>query len=358
MSVDLLTELLKWLSGPLILVAVGIWAGPDLIEKWIALFWRLLSFLGSIFRGARKRYVKHDLQSRVNLFTKRMRKQAPFLDVDGVKLEWVDEALTPEAIIEKNKVIVRVNHQEPDDHNFVQAAYLYVSKCLLLRVKRYLSPSQRESIDLYTLSTLLEDEKPAAVDWFLGEYLHPRTEDPEGPVAVLIDKYARFNRSGLYYPIYLQELRYLGMKVFGGRQDDRIISEVNALVDHLTRLADRTVGSEDVPLSFMRTYCRFALVIIGRWFNITPEGGAWTAYVKNNVIPANIETLYLLGRVENRETIDAVAESIAEWFDTARTTGGRATLRYPDGGAQDVEHHVVILRKKGIPIVQPSDPVT
>ena len=113
-----------------------------------------------------------------------------------------------------------------------------------LKVKRYVSPSQRQAIDLYVTTRLLEREKPGVVVYFLDEYLHKNLDDPATKTAQYYDRLAKIDRGGLFYPIFLQELDFLGNKVFGKRQDDKIVAEVNSLVDFLEPIATRPIGQD------------------------------------------------------------------------------------------------------------------
>ena len=56
------------------------------------------------------------------------------------------------------------------------------------------------------------------------------------------------DESGLFYEILLQELAFLGNKVFLGpkHKNSKIIVEVTKAIDFLERVAVRTVG-EEVP---------------------------------------------------------------------------------------------------------------
>jgi len=63
----ILKPLLFGLPPVLVLVIILLFF-PEKIEKWSALLWKLMSFMGGLFRFARKRYIKHDLQGRVNDF--------------------------------------------------------------------------------------------------------------------------------------------------------------------------------------------------------------------------------------------------------------------------------------------------
>lgn len=70
---------------------IFILANLEKAEKLVALFWKALSLLRGVFKGAHKQYVKHDLQGRVNDFAKNLGKEAPYLAEERVTLEWIDD---------------------------------------------------------------------------------------------------------------------------------------------------------------------------------------------------------------------------------------------------------------------------
>ena len=243
-------EILKYFLpslGSAAIIALFILFNPEKVEKWSALLWKLLAGLGGVFRKAHKRYVKHDLQGRVNDFVNSLRKQVPGVGPTKLRVEWVDPSVARKSFIEKNEVVLRLCRDDPADHNFVHGAYLFVSGTLLRKPKRYLSPSQKEGIDLFVCTKLLEQEKPSILEVFLDEYLHPKTDDAKSKVALYVDDFALLDRGGLFFPVFLQELEYLGDKVFGRRRDDVIVTEVNGLISFLKPIAMRKVEQAPGP---------------------------------------------------------------------------------------------------------------
>src|SRR5438552_333653 len=154
-------------AGPVVLLLLALLFFPEKIEAWSALLWKLLNRFGRLFKGAHRRYVKHDLQGRVNDFVKSLRREVPAIGATKLRLEWVDPSVPRKSFIENETVVLRLRRNDPADQNFVHGAYLFVSGMLLRRPKRYLSPSQRDAIDLFVCSKLLEREKPAVVEAFL-----------------------------------------------------------------------------------------------------------------------------------------------------------------------------------------------
>ncbi len=127
-------DLLKVLAGALAALGVtGAFAGwlyahPEKAEKWVA-----LSYLwgSTIFRFAHRQYVKHDLQGRVNEFTRSLWKEAPFLAARRLRVELTDGQVDRVAFLNEDAVFLRLRRSDPADTNFVHGAYMFVATSLL-----------------------------------------------------------------------------------------------------------------------------------------------------------------------------------------------------------------------------------
>ena len=350
---------LKTLLAPLGavgLVAIGIviylLVMPEKAEKASAM---IAGFVSRFAKGANKRYVRYDLQGRINDFTRDLRTDAPFLSDHKVKIQWTEPTnLDRAAFIEGNEVFVRLRRDDPKDRNFVHGSFLFVSLAMLSKVKRYISQSHRKALDLYVTTKLLEREKPDVLGFFLDEYMHPAT-GPSSKVTTFTDTFAIIDEAGLFFSVLLQELHFLGEKVFGQRRDDAIIREVNELLVHLKAVAERKLG-EEMDLDFVKQYCRFAVVIVGRSFKIgqSPEGSPWRAFIERNLLPNDIETVYLVGAIENRPVMDRVARDLADHFHVHRTRQIEVMLRDKDGSRIKARQYQAVLRRKGVAVIRTS----
>lgn len=251
---SLITLLVVSITGVSLWVALVLYIlfFPEKIEIISSWFWLGLSKIKKFAGFAHKQYVKHDLQGRLNDYMRKVKGQAPYLAGSRFKVEYTEQNLTKKGFFDNDQVILRVRRDDPQETNFVHVAYWAVATGLLFKTKRYISPSQGEAVDLYFTTRLFEEEKPSVVNVFLDNYLHPKMANPKAKVARYYDDYARIDHGGYFYSVFLQELDYLGDKVFGGRKDDQIIKEVNALIPHsvfeVCRTAeDRRRGNGSVP---------------------------------------------------------------------------------------------------------------
>lgn len=352
---QILKQIVAWLGGLSTtgFILVYLLINPEKIEILSSLLWRFLSKFGALFKFAHKQYVKLDIQSRVNEYARELSKEAPFLATTRTRVEWVGCEVTRDSFLEDNQVILRLRRDDSEDLNFVHGAYLFVSTGLLYQIKRYLSQSQRKAVDLYTTTNLIEREKPSVKGYFLDNYLHPELVDTNSKVARFFDTFAKIDNGGYFYPVLLQELDFLGQKVFGARKDDQIIIEVNALIEFLEPISLRQIG-EERDLDFKQQYCRFAIMIVGRSYKLTSEGEVYINYVRKHLIPEKIETIYMLGLWQNRHIIKNICEALSDTYDECRTRRSKVVLKY---GEKTIERDqfLIVLRMKGVKLFQPSD---
>lgn len=326
---------------------------PERFDKWRAL---VLQWLSRIFKFLRKRFVQFDLQGRINTFVKALKEEAPYLADERVKLEWVDDTTNRESLLREGGVILRLREDDEAERNFVHGAYLFVSRSLLFKTKRYISKAHRESIDLFVTTQLLQREKPSVVAMFLEDYLHPRTETPDSKVVENFDCFDRLNKAGYFYPVFLQELSFLGDKVFGKKRDQKILEEVNGLVAFLDSLSSKPLGVDaEKGLEYCQSYCRFAVVIIGKSHNVITGEQVWIRYILNNLISLDIETLYLLGAQTNSDLIDGVVSGLDDYFEPWAASEAEVSLKSRDKGRVQRDRYLVVLRRIGTPVFQPSE---
>lgn len=353
----LLGSLLDLLPGLGIvgLLIIILLLNPEKIEKWSAMLWFVLARFGTLFKGAHKKYVKHDLQARINTFVKTVAADIPGMISKKVDIEWVSGDITRKSFLQDGKVIVRLRRDDPQQCNFVHGAYLFVSTSLLYKAKRYISPSQREAIDLYITSDLLKLQKPGVRDFFLEEYLHPRLAAKRSKRLAYFDQFARIHTGGLFYPVLLQELDFLGSKVFGGPKDDRLIHEADSLIGFLKDIASRTIG-EETDLEFVRKYCRCAIVIIGRPSKLLVSTTPYIEFIRQHLIPEKIENIYVVGKWDNRHPIDEICQGVGDTYDIWSSGKSKGVLKYkyPDREIQ-IEQYSVVLRLRGVRVFQPSE---
>jgi hypothetical protein len=343
---DAIKYLLSFGAGVSITAAIVlvIFLNPDKAQIWASWFWAGLS---KVYRGAQKKYTKYDLQGHINDFSREVGTEAPFLAATQVRVEFTKEA-EREAFLRGDAVIIRLRTSDREDQNFIHGAYMFVSASLLFKAKRYLSDTQRTALDLFVTAKLLGKERPAALGHFLDEYVHPELAKANAKEGQLFEKFEAIESRGHFYSVVLQEFDFLGSKVFGRRKDDRVITEVRSFIDLMESFALRKIGEEG-DLKHVGTYCRMALVIIGKSVKLSSGGvDPYVNYIRRQLVPKSIETVYVLGAGENAPMLDTVAARVADVFEVHRQRRSQTLLEFTDGRQIAAEQYLVVLRLKGV----------
>jgi len=264
---------------------------PEALEKWATVLYRIVYF---ITKQGGKRIVKHDIQSRINGFSRVLGKEIANYEPVGINIEWVKNEDVAESFFRDDKVVIRMRHHQDQDKNFVIAAMAFVSQSILSKTKKYLSRNQRESIDLYVCKDLCHREKPRVEEKFFDYYFVPQTDESER-IKEFVNKYEIMHKVGIFYGVLVQELNFLGKKVFSQPRSRNIIEEVTHLIDFLEKYAKREVGDEDIQTTFRGKYCRCGIMIVGKSFKV--QNGKTDPYLNyiEMLVHSKIENIYLIG---------------------------------------------------------------
>lgn len=347
-------EVLKYLLPALGLGALGVvflMFFPEKVEKLSVLLLRVLQIVPAFFSFAHRKYVKHDIQSRVNDFVRQLRVEVPTLGEDRLTVEWASTDTDKKSFLADGKIVLRLREDDPQDHNFVHGAFLYVSQALLLKSKRYLSLTQRESLDLFVCSKLIEKEKPRVRSFFIDNYLFPKTKDKQSLVNVYLDDFEILAEGKLFFSTFIQELEHLGEKVFGRREDEKIRAEVNELIAFLKPIALRKVGDVN-DLEYHGHYCRFGIMFVGKPLKMLGDLRPYKNYFRAHFAKTATETVYLIGLAENQQKLLEISHEFLEEFQLSIVRKFRKNLYYDDGAVRVVDQCLIVLRRKDTKLIR------
>lgn len=154
---------------------------------------------------------------------------------------------------------------------------MFVKVALLVKAKRYIAKYQRQAIDLFTVTKILQENDTNALREIVEEYLYSAMESDK--VNDLFGKFEDINNFGLYFPAFITEMTFLGEKVFSKKRNDKAIyEEVNALVNFLYNFSHRKISDNNIT-DYTGTYCKCAIRILGKQSKITNEGR--DVYIRN-----------------------------------------------------------------------------
>jgi phosphopantetheine adenylyltransferase len=319
---------------------------PDKLEKLCSLFYKSITRL---FKSAENNYIKYDIQFHVNSFINDLYQRIPSLTPTSVKLEWIDENQTAEQFIKSDQLVLRMHRSTNQNKNVVNATFTFVTYSLLRKAKRYIAKYQKESIDLFVSFKLLEKAKYQILDEFVQEYLQAGLEKEK--VVDLYEKFFDMDKAGLFFPVFLSEMTFLGEKVFGKKRDDeRIFEEVKNTVYFLNRFSLRKFDEQAIN-EFNGTYCKYVIRIIGKRFKIDKEGEK--VYLNNlKKIPANIETIYLIGSKSNKSFINSIVSKFIrnDGYLLHHKYEYKAKIKDKEEADFEVETYLIVLRNNTLEV--------
>ncbi|TGM61805.1 hypothetical protein [Leptospira vanthielii] len=318
---------------------------PEKIEKWSSLVYKFFINIGIAAGWIKRKYIQHDLQSRVNAFVKKTVKWLPQMNISQVQLKWVDvEKIDKRSFLDDNQIILVLSSSDPDDQNFVHGAYHFVSTSLLSKAKKYISQSQRESLDLFVTNKIINEEKLSVRDYFIDEYLHPGMQKFSGKALEYYEKYEKIEISGIFYSIYLNELDLIGGKVYGKTKNHSINIEVDNLLDFLIKFAGRKIG-DDTDLQFIDTNSNLAIIIIGKSTKILETPEVYRKFINEKILPKSFKSIYLIGNIVNYEFMENIASNYQNSYEIIMKKKGLSKLKNKNGEDIEVENATIVLLK-------------
>jgi hypothetical protein len=324
-----------------ILLLIFFW---DKVELFISRVLKILGGISKSFIYFRKKSIQHDLQSRINIFIKDLKKNVSDLETDRFAIHWIDDTTDRKSFIESGKVVLRLKDYDTEDDNFIHGTYMFVSTCLLFKVKHHLSPSQKESVDLFVTADIIRKEKNYIIDKFLENYLQPCLEKSEKNKKYYI-KYESIHNHGYFYPVLINELDFLGKKVFASISKAILVNEFDEIIEFLFSSSARCIGDDYANLEYLGEHTRIVIFIIGKPEKIADEE-RYEYFLKQKLGRNKIEGIYAVGDVKNKEIIDRICSHNDGLYDVVKNGESAALLNRRDGTTKCIQQYFVILRKK------------
>ncbi len=332
-------------TGGLIFVLLFLF--PEKVEKWQAIIWGWIEATGILYKKANKEKIRHSIQSDVSEFATGLSLELPQFNPPGVKIEWIEEAGNRKAFIENGKAVIRLRRKDQNNENIVSACLLYVSQILLNRTGRYLSPTQREAVELFVGYKFLERQAEEVFDTFIDRWLYPGIEKGNEKISGYFERFRIIDSSQFFLPVFLQELVYMGDKVFNRKRDDSIEKEVDGALQFLEKHAARKLGEKVESPYFNGDACRFAIMIVGLSMNVEDERyEVYLKHIRDNLLPCDVETIYMIGPVRNTKFMREVARQVSDEFSNPFSKNYNATLHNSEGEDIPTTNFLLVLRRK------------
>ena len=278
---------------------------PEKFEKWMSMIAWVIS---RVWKNAEYFATKAEIQGRVNSFVSTLESNTA-TTFPRVSLRWKARG-NDEIVWDEGQAIIVMRDRNHRSKNLIHAAYLFTAEALLKKSARHLSKTQKISLDLFSTMLILEKESKFVVEQFMNEYFLPET-DKNKAIRGLIQQYVHIERLGAFFPILIQELTYLGSKVFLSKPSDEVVAEVKSLVEFLEKFSEREVGDTTTADIFVGKYTRCAIRIVAS--RAVRERGDITSDKEriNYCVRRKFENIYIIGsgEKENRKFMDEVARA-------------------------------------------------
>lgn len=316
-----------------------------IISSWI------FKFLRFLWKGAEKKYIAYDIEGRIDDYVNNFleEKIKDFIPIN-IKIDWINEnTIDRESFLREGEFILRMRKSENQNKNFVNATMAYIAKNVLPTAKSYISEKQKESIDLFIAKKLFEEEKREVMQQFIDDFLAHKTEDDK--IGSLFEQYSLFDKAGLFFPVFLQEMTFLGQKVFADRKNKKIYEEVNGLIEFLNNYSQRKIGDVKNDTTFNGNYCKFGMMIVGVRFNIDLNNqNPYRDWIRK-LVRDGVETIYLIGNSKKEGFIKTVCGNglLNEIdFSIYKNEQYSAEIKLKTGKKEKIETYLLVLRKNKI----------
>jgi len=283
---------------------------PDHVKKWIGILSRFLNY---IFKKSDYFSTKWEIEGKLNSF-------AADLETDGgvpynrLSIKWTARREDEAIVFEDGQTIIVMRDKNHRNKNFVHAAYFYTSKILLDKVKRKLNKENAKnlklSLDLFTTQKIIQKENKSAMDQFVNDFLYPETNKSD-ELKKYIERFKKIDTVGLFFPILIQELTYLGNKIHLTTPTDEILTEIKNLIFFLENWSERQVG-QNIQEDFLGKYTKCSIKIVASHISRELDRVEQQRNRVCNAFSHGCENVYVIGNAEikSKKFINKVVEAI------------------------------------------------
>ncbi|ETB63822.1 TPA: hypothetical protein DIC38_02220 [Candidatus Nomurabacteria bacterium] len=305
--IDIIIAFFTGLGIPTI-VGVYLYKHPDETEKWLAIIFKLLN---KIWKGFKYEATKYEVQSKVNSFVETLNNNSA-TNFPKISIKWAGRN-QEEVIWEKEKIILVMRDKKHKVKNLVHASHLFVSETLLRRSKVHITKSQKVSLDLFSVKLILEKASPEALEYFISSYFIPQLNKHD-KVSDFIKQYINIEKVGLFFPILVQELTFLGNTIYIEKPNEAITKEIKEFTDFLENFSKRQVGDMTLPETFTGKYIRCAVRIIATKGVREARKIEGRRKIIESWIQNGYPNIYLVGNIDNRNFMYDIYSSVKKTF--------------------------------------------
>lgn len=274
---------------------------PDKVVKWSGILAKCVS---AISMRAERRTIDSDIHTRVTDFIldNNMKEIVKY----GLKIKWVTTKENS-SFIDKNDVIVVMNHHSNSAINFLNAILQYTELALLPDVRADVPTKTMSAIELLVQEKMIREQRPDALPRFRKEVVQKKLSD-EPIVETLVEKLRRLDSSGWFHLIYLTEIQYVGSKLYGLPEDEKNTA-LNNFLKFLLTIVERVPGT-NVELRHTSPVFKLHILLVARSENLLSSNtGVYVDYAKDAAL-VGLDSLYVAGMGLKQQFTEKVIDEI------------------------------------------------
>lgn len=299
---------------------------PEKAERvagWIA------TAISKVYRRADRAAVAWSVAGEINDAREELLKSVPEGLIERkAKVKWTDSA-EAEALLHNGEVLVCMEKADHHDRNVANALMAYLPKTMLPLARRYLDPDRMRAADLIVAKGLLDRDgsKVGALSMFFHDHLDPaRQEDTD--LRAKIDELDAIDLQGWLVRVLLAEYLRLGEALHPGEPDTEVRREAEEFARWMHKLCEREPGEEDCSMNFKGKYFRVAVIFVGIKDRLIDEGlKPYRKRAKRGIYRDEFDSIYLMGRDDNMEAVEALAANLESDGRVAQVTNYSFPLR-------------------------------
>ena len=296
--------------------------------KYIAGKWKHRRFV--------KNAIASDIETHINEVVADLQKELPTGWIKKASIKWITEASNND--LEEGELILRIQHIENQDQNFLSGVYAFFSKALFPRTKEIIPLNARKAAVLQISHRTISDKKPYLQQSFEDSFLETAVRE-DASIATYLGRYKRLDQKGFFTGTFLREIHEIATKARFQDLRNKMNQEIDEILNHvegfITQLESQTHNISSEGWYRVGPATSYAFLLVAR-----PNHQGARPYL-NRVqerSTQNIERLYVMGAKEQepfaRYVISEIAKlpryQLAEVFDLNKdyrgTIGGVGAL--------------------------------
>lgn len=274
----------------------------DKAESLGAKFAKIFSY---VTMRAERHAIAADIQSKI----RRYRKDNAVGEImkHGIKFKWVTDKSDLSSYIKDDNVVVLMSLHKNEAENFFNAIVQYTRLAVLPGVQNDIPSKTLTPIMLLMQDKIIREQRPEALPMFRDSIL-PTAIKENPTIESTMDKLTQVDKRGWFIPIYLNELQYVGSRLYE-LNDDKKDKILNDFLDFLINIIKYSPTSKPA-LSFKNQIFGLDILLVAKWWKAESDNvGAYTHQAKQAMLK-ELDSIYVVGSGPTinfaRKVIDAI----------------------------------------------------